>query len=222
MWAGMAISKACETAEEGASSASPIPSTAGAEASGSTPSDSWGGSLYMVVGAWWHLLHGGGAEDMEDCDMAPLRNLYKPSASDPATANCTFYSPSISNHCASPLNTLAHHNKSSPWKRGKESVTKARLSHKIMEEQSERLSDTTPGDIPDLTTPVPPLLPMLAIPPTSTHDLTQPTWYSSLIVTLSSTLPFWGLICKWKQPQMSKGDQTKKSGKQILDLMDQL
>ena len=117
MWTGMATSKTWETAEEGASSASPIPSTAGAEASGSIPLDSWGGGLDMVaVGVWLHLLGGGGAEDMEDCDTAPLRSPYKPSASDTATANCNFCSPLFSSHCVSSLSALALLSKWSPWK----------------------------------------------------------------------------------------------------------
>ena len=86
---GKAISKAWETA-------------AGVEASGLTPLDSWGGGLDMVVvGAWWCLLGGGGAEDMDDCDTAPLRSPNKSSASDPATANCNFCSPLFSSHCTS-------------------------------------------------------------------------------------------------------------------------
>ena len=86
----------------------------------------------VVVGTWWCLLGGGGAQDMREYDRAPCRSLYKPSASDPAKAISTFWSPFASNCCTSSLNKLAHHSKCSPWKRGKGSVTKARLSHKTM------------------------------------------------------------------------------------------
>ena len=111
-----------ETAKEGASCTNPLPSVTGVEGLGSTPLDSWGGRLNMVViGAWWHLLGRGGAEDMEECDIAPLRSLYKPSA----TASSTFCNPSASNHCASLLNKLAHLSKCSPWKREKRVCHKA-------------------------------------------------------------------------------------------------
>ena len=103
-----------------------------------------------------------GAEDTEECDTAPLRSLYKPCASNPATASCTFCSPSLSNCCTSSCSTLTHHSKSSPWKREKGPVTRDILSHKIVKEQSERLSNTKPRGIPDLTTPVPSPLPTLA------------------------------------------------------------
>ena len=73
----------------------------------------------VVVGAWQHLLGWGGAEDMEDCDTAPLRGPYKPSASDPATAYCNFYSPLFPNLCTSSLSALALLSKCSPWKRKK-------------------------------------------------------------------------------------------------------
>ena len=120
IWAGMATSKAGERAKREASCASPLLSAAGAEGLGSTPSDSWGGSLEtVVVGVWQCLLGGSGAEDMEDCDMAPLRSPYKPSASNPAIANCIFCIPSVSSHCTSSLSTLALLSKCSPWKRKK-------------------------------------------------------------------------------------------------------
>ena len=38
----------------------------------------------------------GGAEDREECDRASLRSLYKPSASNPATASSTFCNTSAS------------------------------------------------------------------------------------------------------------------------------
>ena len=116
----------------------------------------------MVVGVWWHLLEGGGAEDMEECEKAPLRSLYKPSASDPATASCTCSNPSASNHCSSSLSTLSCLSKSTPWKREKRSITKAKHNHKIVKEQSERLSNSQQREIPDSTTPVPPPPPMPA------------------------------------------------------------
>ena len=65
----------------------------------------------------------GGAGDMEECDIAPLRSPYKPSASDPATASCMFCSPSASNCCASSFIKLAHLSKSSPWKRDKRGLS---------------------------------------------------------------------------------------------------
>ena len=119
MWAGMATFKACETAEEQASSASPIPSTAGAEASGSTPLDSWGGCLDMVVGAWWHLLGGDGAED---CDTAPLRSPYKPSALILPQLVVIFVVPLSPVAVASSLSALALLSKCSPWKRKKKGI----------------------------------------------------------------------------------------------------
>ena len=88
MWAGMAISKAGETAKGEASCANALPSATGVEGLGLTPSNSWGSSLEMVaVGAWQHLLGGGGTED---CERAPLRSPHKPSAFDPATVSYTF------------------------------------------------------------------------------------------------------------------------------------
>ena len=122
----------------------------------------------------------------EECDRAPLRSLYKPSASNPATAISTFWNPSASNFCASSLNKLAHHRKCCPWKIRKQSVIKATLSHKTMKEQSERLSNTKQREIPDSTTPAPHLLLRLA-PLTSIHEWAQSTSYCSYIVTLASS-----------------------------------
>ena len=73
----------------------------------------------VAVGTWWHLLGRGGADDTEECNIAPLRSLYKPSASNPATARCTFCSSSTSNCCASSLSKLAHLSICRPWKKGK-------------------------------------------------------------------------------------------------------
>ena len=76
MWAGIATSKACYTAEEGTSGANSTSLTAGAEASDAASSGSWGGGLEMVAaGVWWHFW-GGGMEEMEKCDMAPLKSPY--------------------------------------------------------------------------------------------------------------------------------------------------
>ena len=120
MWVGMATSRVWKTAEEGAFGASLVPPTAGVEASGSTPSDSWGGSLDMVtVGSWWHLLGGWGRGHGGLWYGSP-QEPYKPSASDPAIANCDFCSASVSSLYASSLSALALLNKCSPWKRKKE------------------------------------------------------------------------------------------------------
>ena len=106
-----------------ASCANLPPSAAGSEGLGSIPSDSWEGSLEnsgskdLAMSFRW-----GEAEDMGDCDMAPLKSLYKPSASDPATANCNFRSASVSSLCASSLSPLALLNKWSPWKRKKKGI----------------------------------------------------------------------------------------------------
>ena len=50
------------------------------------------------------------------------------------------------------LTNWAHLGKCSPWKKRKEAVTKARLSHKTVKKQSERLSNTKQREIPDSTT----------------------------------------------------------------------
>ena len=76
----------------------------------------------VVEEAWQHILGGGGVEDTEECDMAPLRSPYKPSASDPATANCNFCIPSVSSLCTSSLSALALLNKCSPWRRKKKAI----------------------------------------------------------------------------------------------------
>ena len=49
-----------------------------------------------------------------ECDRAPLRSPYKPSAYDPATAISTFWRPLVSKCCASSCNRLAQCNKCSP------------------------------------------------------------------------------------------------------------
>ena len=59
MWAGIATSEACDSAEEEASSANSALPSAGLETSGATFSDSWGGGLETVaVGAGWHFWWG--------------------------------------------------------------------------------------------------------------------------------------------------------------------
>ena len=115
MWAGIATSKAGDAAEEGTSGASPVSLATGTEASGAASSGCWGGGLEMVeVGLWWHFLDGGGADDMGECDMAPLKSLYKPSTSDSATAVSIFPNPSISSCCISSISTLAFFSRSKP------------------------------------------------------------------------------------------------------------
>ena len=130
IWVGVATSKAWETVKKGP----PVPihlpqlqeQRVGVQLLWTPEGAAW---------IWW-----GGAEDMEECDRAPLRSPYKPSASNPTTASSTFYNPSASNCCSPSLNKLAHLSKCSPWKREKRSVTKARFSHKTVKEQSGRLS----------------------------------------------------------------------------------
>ena len=191
------------------------PSLPGVEGLGLTFSDSWGGGLDMVaVGAWQCLLDGGWAVDMGEHDRTPLRRPYKPSAADPATAISTFRSPSASNHCASTPNELAHCSKCSPWKRRMGSVTKARLSHKTVEEQSERLSNTKQREIPDSITPPPPLLLKLA-PPASIHKWAQSTSYSSCVVALASS-PSDDSFADETIPNETKGDQAGRFGKQMF------
>ena len=67
----------------------------------------------------------GGGEDVgrEECNIAPLRSPYKPSASEPETAASNFSYPSVSKCCASLSNChaslcskLAHFSKFSPCK----------------------------------------------------------------------------------------------------------
>ena len=129
MWVGMATSRAWEAAGEGTSGTSSTSPTTGVEVSGSAPLDSWGGTWEMVVvGARQHFLGWGGVEDMGECDTAPLKSPYRPSATDPATAFLIFCSPCISNCCTSSHSKLACFNKSNPWKK-MGSVTKTRLGH---------------------------------------------------------------------------------------------
>ena len=118
MWAGMAFSKA----ERAAGEAGPVAWSAGLETSG--PVDSQGGGWVVVVlGAWWGFLEGGWDGRRWECDATPLRSLYRPYASDPATASLIFPHPFISN-CwalssslhASSLSELALCSKSNPWK----------------------------------------------------------------------------------------------------------
>ena len=57
MLVGIPTSKACDTAEEGDSSANSTSLTTGAETSGTVSSGSWGGGLEMVAdGVWQHFL----------------------------------------------------------------------------------------------------------------------------------------------------------------------
>ena len=136
---GMATSNAWETAE-GASGDSPIPSTAGAEALGSTPLDSWGGGLDMVaVGAWWHLLSG--------AQQTWRSVIWLPSGASSSTNAST---------------------------------------------------------------------------PPHFHPWPHPIHLILLFCCYPFLLPFQQLICKWKWPQMGKGDLARRSGKQMLNLMDQL
>ena len=141
---------------EGASCADMPPSTMGVEDLGSTFSGSWGGGLdTWAEGAQQCLLAGGWALDTGEWHGAPLRSLYKPSASEPATASSTFWRLSVSKCWASSCSTLAQCNKCSPSKRREGSITKIRLRHKTAKEQLERSSNTKQKEIPALATPEP-------------------------------------------------------------------
>ena len=212
IWAWMATSKAQKTAEEGVSSASPIPSTAETEALGSTPLDSWGDCLDMVmVGTWWHHLGGVGQRTWKNVIQLPsgagtnplppiLPQLVVLSVAHPSPIPVpppVVHSPIVLNPA--------------PGKEKKGSVTKVRLSHKIVKEQSDRLSSTKETDIPDSTTPMPPPLPMPAPPSPTTTALIYIVlffWCHSLL------LPFWWLICAWDNPKWAKriwlGDQVNR------------
>ena len=124
MWAGMATSKAWETAEERASSVSSTPN----HRSRGFRFDSFrllrGQLSYSGSGDMMLFLSGVGAEDPEECDRAPLKSPYRPSASNPATTNSIFCSPSTSIHCASSHSKLVHLNNPTSGKR------KKRVCHK--------------------------------------------------------------------------------------------
>ena len=114
----VATSRACDTAEEGASGANSTSTslTAGAESPGATSLESWVGSLEMVAdGIWWHFLGGGGMENTGEWDMALIKSLYKPSTSDPAIADSILHNPSVSSCWACSFNAFALFSKSRPW-----------------------------------------------------------------------------------------------------------
>ena len=91
MLAGISPSKTEGAVEEVDSSACSV----GTEASGSL--DSWGGRWEMKEeGAWQVFLGGGEDVGREECETAPLRSPYKPSASEPVTAASIFSNPSVS------------------------------------------------------------------------------------------------------------------------------
>ena len=135
-------------------------------------------------------LRRGGAEDMGKCDRAPLRSLFKPSASNPTTAISTFWRPLVSKYWASSHNRVAWHNKCSPWKRIKRDLSH-RLSHEIIIEQLERsnykrLNNAKQPGIPDSAAPVPPS-PLGLAPSTSIQVQAQSTSYCSNVVTMGSS-----------------------------------
>ena len=132
---GMATSKAWETAEEGTSSASPIPSTAGVEALGSTPSDSWGGSLDIVTvghsSIFWVGVGQGTWRDVIQLPSGTHTNPLPPILPQPAVPSVAPLSPiavpPLIVHLPIVVNPV-------PGKEKRGSVTKARLSHKIVKE----------------------------------------------------------------------------------------
>ena len=158
---------------------------------------------------------------MEDCDTAPPRSPYKPSASDSATASCNFCSASVSSLCTSSLSALALLNKCSPWESKKRvSITKARLSHNIVKEQSGRLSNMQQKGNTSLNNP---------FTSSSTNAgtlLPPPTNVPSPPHTLPSTLSFplhlLMIHLQMKATPNEQRDLAGRSGKQMLDLMDQL
>ena len=145
--------------------------------------------------------------------MTPLRSLCKPSASDPVTVISTFWSPSVSNHFTSSLNKLAHCSKCSPWKRREWSVNKARLSHKRMTKQSERLSNTKQREIPDSITPAPSSSAKASTP--CIYPQTGPVHLILLLCGNFSLLTLWWLIWKWDNPD-ERGDLAGRFGKQMF------
>ena len=73
------------------------PSATEVEDSGSALSVSWeGGFEKVVVGVHQCLFIGGGAIGMAEQDRAHCKSPYRPSASDLATANSTFWRPTAS------------------------------------------------------------------------------------------------------------------------------
>ena len=177
-----------------------------------------GGLDTVVVGAWWHLLGGGGVEDIEESDRAPLRSPYKPSASDPATASSIFFSTSTSNCCTSSFNKLVCLSNCSPWKREKGSVTKARLSHKTTKRAVRKAKQYQAKWNTWLNNPC--ASSSNASTPTSIHEHAQSTSYSTFAAILASS-PSDDYL-QIRQTQMNKGYLAGRSGKQMSDLMDQL
>ena len=59
------------------------------------------GTPEVAGGRWWQMgcggnfLGGGGAEDMEECDISPLKSPLKPSTSETATATSNFSNPLV-------------------------------------------------------------------------------------------------------------------------------
>ena len=151
---------------------------------------------------------------MGECDRAPLRSPYKPSASNPATAISAFCNRSASNCCTSSLNKLVYCSKCSPWKIEKGSVTKARLSHRTMKRavrkakqyQAKRntwlnnhcISSSATASIPLLwptNRPSPPHIP--------------PVWWPW-------PPHFWMTHMWMRKYQMNKGNLAGRSGKQMF------
>ena len=75
------------------------PSAMRAEDSRSTSSCSWEcGFDIMAVGVHQHLLTGGWAINVAEWDRVPYKTPYKPSTSDLATMNSTFWRPTATRH----------------------------------------------------------------------------------------------------------------------------
>ena len=109
---GMVISRASCVAREGTSGGNSDFIMAGVEASYVASWCSCGGGTEMVA----VFLGGGGMEDLDECYMAPHKSPYKPSTSNPATANQILPNPSVSNYCASSFSLLACCSKLKTWK----------------------------------------------------------------------------------------------------------
>ena len=223
MLAGMATSKAWEMVREGASCANIPPSAMGVEDSGLTPG-SWREGLHMVaVWAWQHLLVGGWAVEIGEWDRAPLRSLYKPSASDSTTAISTFWRLGISRCWASSFNILAWHNKCRPRKRKKGLSQRSGLATKPAKEQSERSSDTKKKrkkNIPHLAIPEPHFW-LRPVPP-CLHPGAGPIYFILFLgIHLRFTLLRW-LICTWDNPRWTKGIWLEDLISRCFDQMDHL
>ena len=163
------------------------PSCAGEEALGSTPLDSWGGwlgyggsrGMAANFGLGWGRGHGG---MWYSSPQEPTQTLCFQSC----PASCTFCNPSISNCCTSSHSTLAilvnpvpGKEKRSLSQRPDLAIKSGRTSRKAKQCQAKR--HTWPNN------PWASSIANAGTPPTSTHDHTQSTSYSSFVVSLASS-----------------------------------